>query len=273
MTRTPLLEELLEKLIFCEFSMEKRDHGSTWARLVSCYPAHNLMCSRCPTTTTKTGLCHASLRCRRRLKSFVKDVQDGFTRDAVASLALWSLILASGVNDVVDWPESNDRVQWQSPQLVQNSLLEVAPPFCFLGDTLYILGWQLWTRHNRRIACGIGQIQLAPAHPHNPQRKSLKLMCQKRHAPCKWNLGPNRIWPALPAMYWPDHDLLGVWWHHNGPTLSKSAHKTSSRRLTTWKRCYTPIDSYGMVIWNAGDQGLGSPPKNLVREIGRDCSL
>ena len=49
----------------------------------------------------------------------------------------------------------------------------------------------------------MGKIQWVPAHPHLPlishhiQRKNLPFMsivCQERHAPCKWNLGFNITW-------------------------------------------------------------------------------
>ena len=99
----------------------------------------------------------------------------------------------------VYWIGQTNRLQIMTEVTVGWEKLEVLPSFCYLEDCL---------------SSGGGCELIS----HHLQRKSLQIVCQECHAPCKRNLGPNLIWLALPAMQWPSYDLLDVWCYHQGPS-------------------------------------------------------
>ena len=176
---------------------KERDFGSIWAKPRSWYLGQGSMCLR---SLAKTSVACVSRASTQILFSVVV-VPVGSTRNAVASLAVWSLMPASGVNSALDRPRPVDG-RLMTRVTVGREKLEVVPSFCYL----LILRWRLWTRYYHKMLCRRGQIQQAPAPPHLPlishhlQRKSLQFVCQECHAACKRNLGPNLIRLASPAM-------------------------------------------------------------------------
>ena len=89
---------------------------------------------------------------------------------------------------------------------------------------LLILWSRLWTRYYHKMLWCMGQIQRVPARPHLPlishhlRRKGLQFVRPECHAPCKRNLGSNRIRLASPAAQWSSYDSLDVWCRHQGPS-------------------------------------------------------
>ena len=109
----------------------------------------------------------------------------GSTRDAVVSLALWSLIPASGVNVVLDRPM---RVVDDKPMTLRghNGQGETWVGAILLlprGLLILRMRWRLWSHfHHTETPCRMGQIQWAPVCPNRP------LISYQR------NLHPNLIW-------------------------------------------------------------------------------
>ena len=92
----------------------------------------------------------------------------------------------------------------------------------------------------------MGQNQWAPVRRHDPlishnlQKKSLLVLFQECHAPCKRNLGPNRIRLASPTTQWLSYDSLDVQCNHQGSILSYL--RIKSARSIFWRWC-------SLMIW------------------------
>ena len=95
------LEELQEKLILWKINNEGKVFWSTRAKPRICYLGWGSMCFRSPAKTPMPCVSRASAQ----IPFSVLVVPVGSTRDAVESLALWSLILAPGVNGVLERPD------------------------------------------------------------------------------------------------------------------------------------------------------------------------
>ena len=120
--------------------------------------------------------------------------------------------------------------------------LEVVPSFCYLGDCLS-------SGANSMSSCRSSP----PLISHHLQRKSLQFMCQRCHAPCKQNLGPNLIRFASPPMQWPSYDSLDVQCHHQGPKVTLHLH-SQVERGDGWLKKVQKLNP-------SGGQGHGCPKK------------
>ena len=80
---------------------KERDCRSTWANTRSWFVGRGLMCFRSLSKTTVACVSRVSAQ----IPLSVVVVLVGSTRDAVISLALWSLMPASGVNCALDRPD------------------------------------------------------------------------------------------------------------------------------------------------------------------------
>ena len=97
---TESLEELQQKLILRKTNMEGKGFGSTWAKPRSWYLGRGSVCFR---SLAKTPVVCVS-RASAQIPFSVVVVPVGSTRNVVASLAVWSLMPASGVNGALDRP-------------------------------------------------------------------------------------------------------------------------------------------------------------------------
>ena len=199
---------------------KERDFGSTWAKPRSWYLGRGSVCFR---SLAKTPVVRVSKR--RHKFHFLWWFFQSDPQEMQWHLAVWSLVLASGVH--IRWTGQTSR--WQTNDRGHSGSGEAwVGAILLLPWGLLIHRWQWWTLYYRKMPCHMGQIQWAPARPHLPlhsnhlQRKSLQFVSYECHAPCKRNLGPNIFRPA--------------WHSHLPPTAPPRAPPPDLRRLQRMPR-------------------------------------
>ena len=226
------------------------------------------------------------LRAPEHILFSVVVVPVGSTRNAVVSLALWSLMSASGVNGVLDRPDQDSRPMTEV--ILGGEKLEIVPSFSYLRDFLSSggsCGLPIFTSCHVALV----QIQRAPARPHLPlisyhlQRMRLQFVRQECHILCTRNLSPNHIWLASPAVQWPSYDLLDVRCHHQGPSqiagsLGEDAAwrsgKGTQHPLIRWHshvECSNNWLKKVQKLNSTGCRGRGHPKKTWTEVIDMDC--
>ena len=175
--------------------------------------------------TQKRPLCSVSQGRLHKLYSMVV-VPVGFTRNAVVSLALWSMIPASGVNGVLDRPDQLMAWQWQRSQSVRRSLRWCHPP----GTS--------WTTYPQVVV-----MNSPPAHFQSPPEEEFKPRAPGLTCFSNRNLDPSFICAASPAT----QRSAGC---AASPPHIKSVYKISRKgwSLTFWQRYSAPADSDGTTM-------------------------
>ena len=140
----------------------------------------------------------------------------------------WVHNRSSGVSGHLK-PGSSFRCKWCTGQVrpvdrpmaevtMGQEKLEAVPSVCYLGTAYHQVVVVNSPPSQEAVSHGVNWISscLSPARPHlplisyQPQRKSVLLVRQVCHAPCKRNLGPNLIWLTSPATQWLSCWMCGV---------------------------------------------------------------
>ena len=195
---------------------KERDFRSSWAKPRSWYLGLDVL------KRSSKNLCAMCLKGISTNSIFCGGCS---TRNAVLFLALWSLIRCKQCT-------GQARPVYGRPMTevtVGQEKLQVVPPFCYLRDCLSSGGHcelasittchVAWDKFNELLP-----VLTSHVFPIASRWIWRIYIHQERHAPSKWNPGPNLIWFVSPAMQWPSYDLLDVQCHHQGPSqLTRSS--------------------------------------------------